>query len=971
MGGGLMYVPLGIKTDYSLLQSLIKIKSLIAYAKDHNLTTLAIVDENLFYVMEFYTLCLSNHLKPIIGLEITINNQNIYLYAKNYPGYLTLLKINTLKQERELTISDLILNNYELLCIIPYNSNELYQELSSIFQDLYIGYSSEYEKNNALIITNKIVYLNIACALNEEDSQYLSYLPLIKEGKTVDEVGLTPNFHYLCPPETKEDEETTIQVANLLNVTIPLNKRYIPQYDVPNSEEYLTNLARKGLFKRCNGNIPEIYKKRLEYELKVITEMGFVDYFLIVYDYVKYAKTHDILAWPRGSAAGSLVSYVIGISEVDPIKYNLLFERFLNPERVTMPDIDVDFDYTKREEVINYVKDKYGHDKVAAIMTFGTLASKQVIRDVAKLLNLPLAEIDQFTKLIDAKLSLKENYSNPQVQKYLQTHPAFLDVYKISSKLEGLKRHISTHAAGIVISSVTLDEIIPICKNNDEFLTGITFEYLESLGLLKMDFLALRNLNIIKNVLNLIKENEHQDLKLSNIPLNDPLTINVFKNVDTEGIFQFESNAMKPLLRKLKVNTFSDIIAAIALVRPGPGQSINSFVARKEGSEKITYLDPVLKPILSDTYGIIIYQEQIMQILVTMAGYSFAEADNIRRAVSKKKHEVMANEETKFIERAVAKGHSQEVAKQVYDLIIRFADYGFNKAHSVSYALLGYQMAYLKCHYPAYFFTNLLNMSIGSEIKTKQYIDEVKRKNLKVIKSDINTSGEEYKIVGQDLIMPLSIIKGIGINISHQIVEERNQNGLYTDYFNFVVRTYRLGITKKTLEILIQAGTLDSLNLNRETMLQNLDNALNYALLCNDLDESLVLKPLLTEYKESDVNRLMQQEQELYGFYVSSHPANKYTTPDIIKINTITQYFDKYVKMVCLVSNIRKIKTKKNEDMAFFTASDETGSMNFIIFPNKNSLLKLLKNDKLYMINGQVTRKDYDYQIVVNSITEM
>ncbi len=971
-GGDSMYIPLGVKTDYSLLQSLIKIPDLIAFAVDHHLPALGIVDDNLFSVMNFYHACKSKQIKPLIGLEVKLNNQSIYLYAKNYAGYQTLLKINTLIQERAISLSDLKMHNYQVLCILPFTNHELYADLSDIYADIYLGYRNITEKNNALIITNKIVYFNVACALSKDDTAYLDYLAMIKEGKNKDEVTLNQFADlYLQFPDNQEDEETTSTVAEALNVEIPLNNRYIPHYDVPSSEDFLYSLAKKGLTKRLNNQIPPKYVTRLKHELDIIKQMGFVDYFLIVYDYVKYAKTHDILAWPRGSAAGSLVSYALGISEVDPIKYDLLFERFLNPDRVTLPDIDVDFDHTRREEVINYVKDKYGHDKVATIMAFGTLASKQAIRDVAKCLNVDPDLTDRLAKMIDANLSLKDNARAPQIKALVKENPQLLDTYKIAMKLEGLKRHITTHAAGVVISSLPLDELIPICLNNGETLTGLTMEYLESMGLLKMDFLALRNLSIIKNILNLIKQYAHIDLKLNTIPLDDQATIGLFRSVDTEGIFQFESAGMKSFLRKLQVSSFSDLIAAVALFRPGPMQNIDSFIARKHGREKIDYLHPNLKPILQDTYGIMIYQEQIMQVLVTMGNYTFAEADNIRRAMSKKKHEVMEKERYIFIQKSVENGYSEELAKKVYDLIIKFADYGFNKAHSVSYALLGYQMAYLKSRYPVFFIANLLNMSISSEIKTKEYIDEARSKDIKIARADINISDIEYVIQDNTLTVPLSIVKGIGFTISKQIVQERNEHGLYKDYLDVIVRLNHLGLTRKVSESLIQMGALDSFGLNRKTMLMNLDNALNYASLCQDLDESLVLKPIITEYEEDDPQTIMQNEQRLYGFYVSNHPASKYCTPDIVKIKDAPKFFDKHIKLVCLISNIHRFKTKTNTEMAMFNASDETGTIGFVIFANKNSLLKNLKSDKLYLINGQVTRRNYNYEIVVKNITEV
>ena len=718
-----MYIPLGIKTDYSLLKSLIKIDPLINYLKDHNINTCGILDENLFSSMCFYDTCQKNDLKPIIGLIINLENAKIYLYAKNYNGYQNLLKLNTLNQQNKyLATIDLKKLKDDIICVIPYEYNKFYDELSIIYQATFISYKNEFEKNNALIVSKNIVFLNETCAIYQDE---LKYLNILKDISGDDNFNLTEyQDSYLEKMVNDDDVKTTINFSELINLEIPKNIRHIPHYDdsIKDSYSYLFALCKKGLAKRLNNNIKEQYVKRLMHELKVIKDMNFVDYFLIVYDYVKYAKQNDILVGPgRGSAAGSLVSYCLGITNVDPLEYNLLFERFLNPERVTLPDIDIDFEYTKRDKVIEYVKNKYGFDKVSNIMTFGTLASKQVIRDVAKCLKVDNKNVDKLCNLLDPKLSLSDNFQKETVKNIVSSNKELQKVYNISYKLEGLKRHISTHAAGVVISSVPLDEVIPIFINNTEVLTGTTMEYLEELGLIKMDFLALRNLTIIKNVLELIK-NDGENVNLNFIPLDDKKTYERFLNVDTEGIFQFESSGMKNFISKLKPNCFMDLVAALALFRPGPMQNIDSFIKRKQGKEKIDYIDPSLEEILKETYGIMIYQEQIMQVLVKIGNYSFAKADNIRRAMSKKKIAVMEKEREVFISSAVKNNYSEQKANEIYDLIIKFANYGFNKAHSVSYAFIGYQMAYLKAHYPIYFIANLLNMSIGSDIKTKEYI---------------------------------------------------------------------------------------------------------------------------------------------------------------------------------------------------------------------------------------------------------
>lgn len=963
-----MYIPLGVKSDYSLLKSLIKIPELIDYAKEHNITALGLLDDNLFGSMCFYNSCINNKIKPIIGLNIKLSTSNIYLYAKNYNGYQNLLKINTIIQEREINYIDLKSHSKDIIGVLPYKYLSIFDQVKNIFDDFYLSYGNDFEKKNALVKYDKCVYINEVCTFGFQDVKYMKILRSIE---TTEEIDLQEySDAYLDRDVKEEDSNTTKSFSELINLEIPKDGKYIPHYDmnIDNSYEYLCNLCKKGLSRRLNNQVTEEYSSRLKMELDVINNMGFVDYFLIVYDYVKYAKKNNILVGPgRGSAAGSLVSYCLGITNVDPIEYDLLFERFLNPDRITMPDIDIDFEYTKRDQVISYVKTRYGINNVANIMTFGTLGARQVIRDVGKALNVDTGLIDRLSNLLDPKLSLKDNLDNKFVKEFVASSSDIKKVYQVSFKLEGLKRHISTHAAGVVISSKELDDVIPVCINGGELLTGVTMEYLEDLGLLKMDFLALRNLTIIQNVLELIEKETGKKINLAEIPLDDKVTLNVFKSVDTEGIFQYESSGMKNFLSKLKPDNFSDLVAAVALFRPGPMQNIDSFIRRKEGKEQVIYPDSSLESILKDTYGIMIYQEQIMQVLVKMANYSFAEADNIRRAMSKKKLEVMEREREVFIERSIKNGYTKEKANEVYDLIIKFANYGFNKAHSVSYALIGYQMAYLKANYPVYFIANLLNMSIGSDIKTKEYIDEAKLKDIRVFKPNINVSMDYYVIKENALLLPLNAIHNVGGAAVTEIIKERGENGRFTDFFNFIARTYGKSVNKKTIEALIDADVFRDFNVNHKTLMNSIDSAMDYAMLCSDLDESLVMKPNYDIEDEYSDTELMMRELNTFGYYVTNHPASKYQD-GIMKIQNIRNYFDKFVDTVVIIGSIRKIKTKKAEDMGFMSGSDETGTADFIIFPKNNKFLNSFRKDDFVKIRGQVTRRNDKFQIVVSNI---
>ena len=946
-----MYAPLKVTTDYTLLKSLIKIPDLITFLVSNKISACAICDENLYGALDFYKSCKNNNIKPIIGLSVLLNDLDIYLYAINYDGYKNLLKIHTIIETRSLGIVDLEEFKDNILCIIPYKSVELWKNLS-FFKYLYIGFSNLFEKNNALILTSNIVYVNDLRALKLEDVKYLNFLDDLRKETRLD---YSNNYYQI---KDFIDSEKIEKIVNLIDLEIPHDKRYIPEYK-PNIDAaaFLKNLSLKGLNKRLNGNIPASYLERLNYELSVIDKMGFVNYFLIVYDYVLYAKKHDILVGPgRGSAAGSLVSFSIGITDIDPIKYNLLFERFLNPSRVTMPDIDIDFDATKRGMVIDYVKEKYGEKKVALGLTFNTLKSKLVIREVGKLLHVDNTLIDRFAKVLDAHLSLKDNLKNEYVKKYLNTYKELKPVYEVSIKLEGIKKNISTHAAGVVISSIDLDEVIPVHISNGELITGSTMEFLEDIGLLKMDFLGLKNLTMIASITKMIG----QDV-LKDIDLNDKKVYELFINAKTDGIFQFETPAMKSLLVKLKPTCFNDLIVAVALGRPGPKEQAPSFIKRRNNEESITYIHPDLENILHETYGILIYQEQIIAILVKIAGYNLAEADLIRRAVSKKKESVLLSEKEKFVKRAISKGYTKDVAVDIYNLIVKFASYGFNKSHSVAYALIAYQMAYLKTYYPAHFFTQLLND--GNNTKNTYYFAYLKSKGIKFFKPNINNTNLDYYINDNKLFMPLWIIKNINLDLTKKIISSRG-NG-YTDIFDFAYKTKDF-MTKGIMENLIRAGAMDNFSLNHQTLINNIDAALNYGWLADP--DGLIPKPLIVEYNEYNSDILRSDELNSYGFYITNHPASIYLSKEYMKISMMKNYAYKKIKTVVIVEKISKIKTKKNEDMAFFTGSDETGIADFTVFPKIYDLFKSVKNNDLVMVLGEVQQRFDKYQIVVNNI---
>ena len=944
-----MYIPLKVTTDYTLLKSLIKVPNLISFLSEKNIDTCGICDENLYGVLEFYYACKKNNIKPIVGLDVKIDDLNVYLYAMNFDGYKNLLKIHTLKEKKELILDDLSVYKDSILCIVPFKSKELFDKLK-FFNNLYISYNNSLERLNALTITSNVLYINDLKALKKDDVLFFAYLDKLRK----EEVGMYEQNYYFAPDI---DLGKIDEVISLLNLELEFNKKYIPKYkDNIDSSSFLHDLCFKGLTKRLNGKVPDIYLKRLNYELKIINEMGFVDYFLIVYDYVLYAKRHDILVGPgRGSAAGSLVSYSIGITEIDPLKYNLLFERFLNPERITMPDIDVDFDALKREEIIEYVRNRYGDKNVALGLTFTTLKSKLVLREIGKLLKINDTLLDNFIKCINGNICLKDNLTNENIKKYLNNYNELKKLYNISMHLEGLKKNTSTHAAGVVISSTNLDEIIPIHYENNTLITGVTMDYLESIGLLKMDFLALKNLTTIKNILDEVGKDA-----LKNIDLNDKAVLNLFCTGKTEGIFQFETSLMRNLIRKLKPSSFNDLVASLALGRPGALEEADEYIARKNGKKEITYIHKDLEPILKDTYGIILYQEQIIAILGKIGGYSLAEADIIRRAISKKKESVINAEKEKFINGAISKGYDRSVATLIYDLIVKFASYGFNKAHSVAYARISYDMAYLKVKYPEYFIIEMINNKDNE--KFAKLVLFLKNKGIKLEKPDVNLSHNKFYISGKELIMPLWQIKGIPENLSEKIIENRKDG--YTDFFDFVCKNKKI-LNENILNTLINAEALRSFNLNERTLVENIAVALNFA----EIDDELIKKPVIIELDDYSDEVKRNNELESFGYFITNHPASKYQ--NVMKLEMIEKYLFKNIKCVVLVNRISNIKTKKNENMAFISASDETGTCDFTIFPKNMNLINDLKIGDLVEINGNVSKRFDKVSIIVNNIKKV
>lgn len=933
-------IPLKITTEYSLLKSLIKLPDLISFLNENNIKECAICDENLNGFMDFYLKCKENNIKPIIGLDTVYESMHIYVYAKNYLGYQELLKIDYLKDNMNLSY----LENSNLLVIIPFKSIDIYEKLK--YKDnVYIGFCNDIEKNNALLICDKIVYVDNVRCLFKKDISYLKYLKMLNDNFVYND-----NAYYKT--SSFEDIQTTNEFSKQINLEIPFDKKYIPKYNnSDNNYEYLKKLCILGLNKRFNGKVSNKYKERILYELDVINKMGFVDYFLIVYDYVLYAKKNDIFVGPgRGSAAGSLVSYSLGITNIDPIKYDLLFERFLNINRKKMPDIDIDFESDKRINMIEYVKNKYGFDKVAVGLTFNNYKAKLILRDLAKLLKVDSNVFDKFIKNINSSLSLKENYQNEKVKKYIEMYSELKNLYDISYHLEGLKKNTSTHAAGVIISSEKLGKIIPISNEDGTLKTGIEMPYLEKMGLLKMDFLALEKLNIISKVSKKIK-----NFNINNIPLDDKKTLKIFYDADTDDIFQFESSYAKSVLDKLKITSFNELTVSLALVRPGANKQIDEYLKNKKEGINLT---GDLADILGATYGTIIYQEQVMKIFEKVGGYSLFEADDIRVAISKKKEDIINAQHDKFVSGGIKNGYSKEFVEKLFNKIKEFGGYGFNKSHSVAYALVSYQMAYLKANYPKEFMFYLLenNKDIS---KCEKILSSLKNSGYKLLKPNINYSIDKYAEKNGYILLPLNIIRGLNDDIISKIIRVR-ENG-FDDIFDFFVKTNSF-LNKETYLILIKSGALDIFKINKQTMIKNIDVILNYASIYSDG----LGKPILIKYPEYDEVTLREFEILSYGMYITNHPCSKYK--DVIKVENIKNYLFKNINMVLLIKSIRTIKDKKGGEMAFLECEDETGKVNLTMFSSLYAKNNDLKVNELIRVNVKVSKRFDKLNVLVNNI---
>ncbi|MCI9630910.1 DNA polymerase III subunit alpha [Thomasclavelia cocleata] len=1007
---------LQVYSAYSFQNSTILIEDLCKKASNLHYEALALTDkDNMFGVMEFTRSCQKYGIKPIYGLEASVEiDHEIYpllLLAKDTIGYFNLVKITSiisLSDNKAITLENLSLYQEHLFVLSACKEGIIERLLLKELESEVLKYLRLFKnsfkffyvclQNHGLAMQKKInerlsalaLLENIpVCVSNEvrylesKDAYTLELLQAFTKGVTLDiNHELITDQLYLKSSYEMESSfdkkyiENTNYIVTMCNVTIPTHQMHLPKYPIPkngNTSEYLCQLCIVGLKKRFKGeNVDPKYLKRLKKELDVITKMGFDDYFLIVFDYVRYAKVNKILVGPgRGSAAGSLVAYVLGITNVDPLKYDLLFERFLNEERISLPDIDIDFQDDRRDEIVEYVTNKYGQEHVAQIVTFSTYGPKVAIKDLGKVLGVPLPKLELLAKNIPTsyknRKSAKEVFETSyNFQSMVNKDPALRKIMPAVFMVEKLPRNISTHAAGVVLSSEPLDQIVPLVRGpNEGIITQYSKDYIEEVGLLKMDFLGLKNLTIIDYIIKDIEKNYQIKININEIDLHNKKTYQMISRGDTFGIFQLESPGMKNLLIKMQCDCLDDVIAAIALFRPGAMANIPSYIARKKGQEAITYPLECLKPILESTYGIIIYQEQVMQVARKVAGFSLAKADILRKAMSKKTASLMASMKTDFTNGGIANGFSEEETVKIFNLIEKFANYGFNKSHSVAYGYVAYWLAYLKANYPLEFFSALLSNEQGSDSSKINCIQEGKKYGVKLLPPSINYSIDRFKVEDGNIRFSLLAIKNVGYAGYKAIIEERKK-GLFKDIFDFISRMETSKLNSKMIDSLIMAGAFDEFKLNRSTIKENLHKIIEYAKLKNSI--GIEEPPILTIVKDNRI-KVLEEEKLVLGVYLSMHPIaliKRNFDQRITNISELQNYINRPVQVIMALSRVKVIVDKKGEEMCFIEGYDETGNVDGVVFASSFQVLKrILIRGEIYLIEGKVNFRD-KLSLVIN-----
>lgn len=1064
------FVHLHVHSEYSLLDGACRISKLPSAAKKMGQTALAITDHGVMYgVIDFYRACKKEGIKPVIGCEVYVAPRTrfdkIFEYDKEYyhmvllcennKGYENLIKLVskgfTEGFYNKPRIDDELLKEYHegLICLSACLAGEIPQKLlkgdylaakekALYYRDLFgennfflelqnHGIEEQLRTNLDIIKISRetgipLVVTNDSHYIEKEDSRTHRILLCIQTNHTIndeDKMEFQTDEFYLKSeeemralfPDVQQAFDNTQLIADRCNVDFEFGVRKLPHFDVPDNEdhyEYFKRNCYEGLYKHYGNNPEQSLVERLEYELSTIKRMGFVDYYLIVNDFIQYAKNQGIPVGPgRGSGAGSLCAYCIGITDVDPIKYNLLFERFLNPERVSMPDFDIDFCKERRGEVIDYVIRKYGADHVAQIIAFGTMAARGAIRDVGRALGIPYSNVDKIAKLVPNDLGItieKALALNSELRGLYENDSQVKNLIDIALALEGMPRHATMHAAGVVITEQPVSNYVPLSKNDDNIVTQFTMTTLEELGLLKMDFLGLRNLTVIDDAVKQIKA-QNPDFNLDKINYDDKAVFNMMSQGNSEGVFQFESQGMKNVLTQLKPESLEDLIAVISLYRPGPMDSIPTYIDNRHNPSHVKYKHPLLKNILDVTYGCIVYQEQVMQIFRTLAGYSLGRADIVRRAMSKKKHDVMEKERRIFIngltddegnvvvEGCLRRGVDEKTAISIYDEMESFASYAFNKSHATAYAVIAYQTAWLKCHYPKEYMASLLSSVLDNLNKMAGYIAECHRLGIKILPPHINESFYKFTVVGKDIRFGLLAIKGLGRQFIDFIIKER-EDGKYKSLYNFCERMYDKTMNIKSLESLIKCGAIDNLGANRRQMLAVAKTTLDsiayeskknvrgqISLFDTDEDSKASSEPDIPILEEFPISELLFMENEVAGMYLSGHPLNEYSDyadkaktdkiGNIINQENDNLYVDgQNVRVLAIVSKVKTQITKNNQMMAFLNVEDQYGATEMLVFPNVyEKYASLFREGNVLDVFANISiKEDEDPKLMCNKV---
>ena len=1050
------FAHLHVHTEFSLLDGASRIPDLIAAAKAEGMEAIAITDHGAMYgVIDFYKEAKKQGIKPIIGCEAyvapgdrheraEVNGVKYYhliLLAENQTGYRNLVKLVSYANIEGFyykpRVDHELLRKYHegIICLSacvagevpraliadnPDRADALVREYIDIFgkENYFLeiqnhGLEEERKSNAGLIALARkyglgLVATNDSHYVRREDSDFHDILLCIQMAKTVDDpdrMRFNSDDYYLKTPEEMaalfpdcpEAIENTMKIAERCNVEFEFGHLQLPYYPIPaphkDDQAYLRFLCEQALPERYPDAAPAA-RDRLEYELGIIHRMGYDSYFLIVWDFINYSREHGIGVGPgRGSAAGSIVSYLLGITNLDPMKYDLLFERFLNPERVSMPDIDVDFDYIQRGKVIEYVKERYGYDHVAQIVTFGTMAAKGAIRDVGRALNMPYAQVSDIAKLVPNELKMTLDKAMKESADFRKAYEESEDVRRLidlAKKIEGLPRHSSTHAAGVVIARHPLTDYVPVSMSDGTLVTEYDKDHVEELGLLKMDFLGLRTLTVIADAVRNVAKNRGETVDIEHIPLTDDATSKMLCEGKTGAVFQMESGGMTQLVKDLAPRGFTDLIPTVALYRPGPLGSgmVEDFIAGLHGEKEVTYMHPLLEPILKETFGVVLYQEQVMQIVQVLAGFTLGQADFLRRAMGKKKAKILMDQKQNFLDGCKKNGIEMGLANTIFDLLTHFADYGFNKSHSAAYALVAWQTAYLKAHYPQEFMAAMLSSVMDTD-KVTVYIEQCRRMGIPILPPDINASEISFTVDGPAIRFGLAAVRNVGENALKGVIAERTEHGPFTSLVDFCSRIDAQKFSKRPLESLIRCGAFDSLGARRSQLLAVLDKAMGEAqrkqrdeasgqlgLFSADvLDEAAELE--LPDIPEASKEEILAWEKEATGFYITGHPLEKYKgiIDNLVSIRLMKEggVRDKQVVRIAgLFTEVKRITTKKGETMCFATLEDFTDSLETIIFPRVfYEHVNQCVVDEAVVLQGHVDVQDDAVKLLVDNIWEL